>query len=125
MAIGFDIGGSVGYVIPDRQMQVTSTPRVLVARFGDGYEQRLQDGINYLAEEFKITINNRAKAEIDDIIAFFVTKGGVTAFDFTYWDSNGGGNETTIKVVASNWDRVYNNDIGYSCSVTFKRVYEA
>ena len=124
MAIGFDIGGTVGYVIPDRGMQVASKPSVLLATFGDGYEQRVVDGINPLKETFSVTFNNRPIEEIDDIIAFFVSKQGASSFNFTYWDDNGAGGETTIKVVASEWNRTYVAGIGYSCNVTFRRVYE-
>ena len=30
-------------------------------QFGDGYEQRIQDGINNLKQEFSVTFNNRPK----------------------------------------------------------------
>ena len=123
MAIGFNVP-AVGDIIPDRFMLATNTPKVLLASFGDGYEQRLLDGINASTDTFNLTFNNRPKAEIDDIVAFFVSKQAVTSFDFTYWDTNGGGGETTVKVVASTWSIIYNNDIAYSLQATFRRVYE-
>ena len=122
MAIGFQILDA-SVVKPDKFLTKTARPKVLLAAFGDGYEQRLGDGINTLAETYALTFNNRLASEVDDIIALFESKAGVTAFDFTYPDSNGGG-ETTIKVVCDEWSQIYTNDIGYGCSATFRRVYE-
>ena len=45
MAIGFDVGGTLGVVVPDRGLQVQSKPKVLIADYGDGYTQRLANGI--------------------------------------------------------------------------------
>lgn len=123
MAIGFDIGGSVGYVCPDRNTTKNTKPKTLMASFGDGYEQRIVDGINNLRQTFSVAFNNRTKEEIDDIIAFFDSKNGVTAFNYTYPDSNAGG-ETTVKVVCEDYNLNYINSEFYGCTATFRRVYE-
>ena len=68
---------------------------------------------------------NRPKAEIDDIVAFFDNKAGVTAFNYTYPDSNAGGGERTIKVVCETYNQNYSNNDFYSCTAIFRRVYEA
>ncbi len=123
MAIGFqDLTGTNR--VPDRTMSNAIQPRVLKVQFGDGYEQRIQDGINNLRQEFSVTFNNRPKAEIDDIVAFLNNKAGTTAFNFTYPDSNAGGGETTIKVVCQDWSQRYSYDDFYSASMKFRRVYE-
>ena len=123
MAIGFqDLTGTNR--VPDRTMSNAIQPRVLKVQFGDGYEQRIQDGINNLKQEFSVTFNNRPKAEIDDIVAFLNNKAGTTAFNFTYPDSNAGGGETTIKVVCEDWSQRYSYDDFYSASMKFRRVYE-
>ena len=52
MAVG-DIGFIVSSisatvpVVPDRGLSRTSKPKIRSAKFGDGYEQRLADGLNY------------------------------------------------------------------------------
>ena len=48
MAIGFTTSSNFGSraVVPDKGMSAPYKPRVLSAKFGDGYEQRLRDGIN-------------------------------------------------------------------------------
>ena len=123
MAIGFtDLTSTVRK--PDKSMTRSTKPRVHIATFGDGYEQRLADGINTLEETFNISFNTRTKEEIDDIVAFFENKAGVTAFTYTIPDSNNSG-ETAIKVVCSTWNKVWNYGDYYSATATFRRVYEA
>ena len=124
MAIGFDISGSLGVVKPDKSMTRASTPRIFKTDFGDGYEQRLVNGINNLAESYAVTFNNRTKEDIDDITAFFASKGAVTAFTFTIPDSNNSG-ETAVKVECDNWSQIYSYGDFYGCTATFRRVYES
>lgn len=129
MAIGFlipSLGSPEGQITPDKSLAASSTPRVLTAKFGDGYEQRLADGINTLEQQYSITFANRTKQEIDDITAYFASLKGVTAFDYVIADSNVSPvYETTIKVVCQKWNQVYVNNDCYTCTATFKRVYEA
>ena len=100
MAIGFTVPNITDRkVIPDKNMTRSSTPRVLMQSFGDGYEQRLVQGINNITEEYAVSFVNRAKAEADDIMAFFDTNGGATAFDFTIPDTNS--TSTTTSVLAA------------------------
>ena len=58
-----------------------------------------------------------------DIVKFFDTR-VAASFNFTIPDTNNSG-ETTIKVVCNSYNTTYNNDTTYSCSATFRRVYEA
>lgn len=123
MAIGFtDLTSTVRK--PDKSMVRTSTPKLHLVKFGDGYEQRIANGINNLEENYSISFNNRTKAEIDDIIAFFENKAGVTAFTYTVPDTNESGNEVAIKVVCSTWKKTYVYGDYYSATGTFRRVYE-
>lgn len=127
MAIGFTTSATYGSrdIVPDKGLGRQSQPRVRVAKFGDGYEQRIADGINPIQETFNVTFNNRTEAEIDDITGYFASLGGVTAFDFTVPDANGSGGETTIKVVCDSYNQMYAQDGYPSASATFRRVYEA
>lgn len=125
MALGFDVGGTLGVVNPDKGFSVKRTPQVYEVSFGDGYQQRASRGLNPMTEQITVNFANRPKDEIDDIEAFFETKAGITKFNFTYADSNESGNEKTIKVVCSEWNATYSYDDYYSLSATFKRVYEA
>jgi len=123
MAIGFtDLTSTVRK--PDKMMAASSTPKVRVTDFGDGYQQRIAAGINNLEQNYSVGFANRTKEEIDDIVAFFVSKGGVTNFTFTIPDSNNSG-ETAIKVICESWSQAYLTGDYYACSATFKRVYES
>ena len=98
MAIGFADLNSVQRT-PDKTLTRNNKPRVIKVQFGDGYEQRIQEGINNITQQFTVTFSNRPKADIDDIMAFFDNKAGTTAFNFTYPDTNASGSEKTVKVV--------------------------
>jgi phage-related protein len=67
---------------PDRGLKADNKPRVLVARYGDGYEQRVADGINNVPEKWNLTWKNRTSAEANKIVKFLEDQGGVTAFDW-------------------------------------------
>lgn len=127
MAIGFNTTSDHGsrQIVPDKGLSSTETPKVLMASFGDGYEQRIANGINALDQKFSLSFKTRTKEEIDDIIAFFVAQKGVTAFNYVVSDSNVGGSETTYKVVCDNWTKNYAYDNFYSATAKFRRVYEA
>jgi phage-related protein len=123
MALGFLLLDGSTVINPDRNLARETKPRVLYARFGDGYEQRMANGINNLDETYNITFVTRPKAEIDDIAALFDSKKAVTAFNFTIPDSNAGG-EKVIKVVCEDYTIEYNFYDYYSISARFRRVYE-
>jgi len=126
MALGFTTTSTYGsrQIIPDKGMNRQSQSKTFVAQFGDGYEQRIANGINSLMESYAVTFNNRTKEEIDDITGYLGSLQGVTAISFTIPDSNNGG-ETTIKVVCDSFSHTYSYDDFYSASATFRRVYEA
>jgi len=127
MALGFTTSPAFGSrtISPDKGLTRNSTPKVLVAKFGDGYEQRLPNGINSIDETFSATFNNRTKEEIDDITGYLASLKGATSFTYTIPDTNGSGNEISIKVVCENYSQVYNYGDFYSAMATFRRVYEA
>lgn len=137
MAIGFIIPASARTledevivisnttIRPDKNFSSVFKPRVHMVKFGDGYEQRLPDGINSIDQTFSIQFSKRDKDEIDNITAFLESLKGATAFNFTIPDSNSSGNERTIKVVCDNFQQSYDYGNFYSCSTKFRRVYEA
>lgn len=126
MAIGFIYTGTT-YATPDKSMTKSSTPRMRTAKFGDGYEQRIVDGINNLEESYSLSFKTRLKADIDDIVAFLDTKAGVTKFTLTLPDTNNTTRtgERDVKVVSTNYSVTYDYGDFYSLSLTLKRVFEA
>tara|TARA_R100000278_G_scaffold54111_3_gene45150 strand:+ start:152 stop:535 length:384 start_codon:yes stop_codon:yes gene_type:complete len=127
MALGFSTGSSFGSrtIIPDKGMSRSNEPVIFKAEFGDGYQQRIANGINNLKQQFSVSFATREKAEIDDIVGFFESTNGVTAFDFTFADTNASGNEETVKVYVSEFTQNWDYDDFYTLSATFVRVYEA
>ena len=88
MSIGFIVTNIAAKVIPDKTLTMASKPTVSVAKFGDGYQQRIAQGLNSVQESFSIGFVNRPRIEANDIEAFFKANKGVTSFAFTYPDTN-------------------------------------
>lgn len=126
MAIGFIYDGGVSYATPDKALTRSSNPAVLVARFGDGYEQRVADGINTIKETYSLSFNNRTKEFVDDVVNFLDTAGGVSAFTLTIPDSNNTTRtgEKDVIVVCSTYSTMYTYDDFYTITAEFRRVYE-
>ena len=61
----------------------------------------------------------------DDIVDFFASKKGATAFDYTFANTNESGNEETVKVVIEKWNQTWKYDDYYDLKATARRVYEA
>ena len=103
-------------IVADRGLTRNVQHRVLTAKFGDGYEQRVRDGINTKNETFSLSFNNRSSDEVNLIAGFLDYKAGLN-FDFTV------GTET-LKVVCETYDLIYLYDEIYSLQTNFRRVYE-
>lgn len=74
-------------------------PRRKVNQFGDGYQQRIVDGLNPLLRKFSLTFNLRHQQAVS-LDRFFATHGGVKAFYFREKSS-----EQQIKVICSKWSK--------------------
>ena len=123
MTIGLNLPS--GNAVPDKTMSRKSSPTVLLASFGDGYEQRVADGINSIKETYTLSFRNRPKADIDDMVADLDANKGVTALVFTIPDTNAGSGTTTIKVVCVDYSISYDYDEFYSLTINLRRVFEA
>lgn len=67
----------------DRSASESSKPRIRSFSFGDGYEQRIADGINTLGQTFSISFKNRSLTEANAIVDFFESKNAVTPFAYS------------------------------------------
>lgn len=76
--------------VPDYEAPLSEEPRVLRAPFGDGYEQRVGDGINNNPRKWSLTFDCRDEDEGDAILAFLRAHSGVEAFDWTPPTDSGG-----------------------------------
>jgi phage-related protein len=67
----------------DKSSTQSNKPRIRRFSFGDGYEQRIADGINTLGQMFDVRFVNRTEAEMNNLIDFFETKNSVTPFAYS------------------------------------------
>lgn len=112
----FPAAATTAEIVFDRNINRQSENKVLVARFGDGYEQRVGDGINIKQQSFTVSFANRPLSEITVLAAFLDNKAG-DSFDIVV------GGET-IKVATEQYNIQYVQDEIHSLSTTFRRVYE-
>lgn len=127
MTIGIKQNNGNLIATPDKSMTKTAAPRVLQISFGDGYEQRIADGINSINETYSLSFKTRLKEDIDDIVFFLDAQKNVAKFLYTMPDSNNTTRtgEKDVKVVATNYSITYDYEDFYSLTLSLKRVFEA
>jgi len=105
-------------VTPTYGAQKNSAPNVRVARFGDGYEQRITFGINQNPKVWNLTWNV-SETDADTIETFLDARGAVEAFEWTPL-----GESTEYKWVCEEWSKSipYNNRA--TINATFRQVFE-
>lgn len=91
-------------------------PRVRVAAFGDGYQQRVGDGINAAPRSWALVFTQET-ANVDAIEAFLVAAAGVTSFDWTPPSGAAG------KWTCSAWSRTHIANGAQQISATFSEVF--
>ena len=96
-------------ITPDRGLKINSKPRVLVAKYGDGYEQRTSAGINTEEESWDLKWTNRTLNEGNKIVKFFEDQGGVTAFD---WYP--AGYEISSTTTSANTDKLIDTNVYFT-----------
>ena len=121
---GANIPGFSGPVAPDRRFTRNRTPKVRVASFGDGYEQRKPIGINNFTEVYNLTFVNRPQTEMDDLQTFFSSLNGVDLLTYRLKDTNSSPQEQEISVVCDSWSVSNPNENVQSLTCTLRRVYE-
>lgn len=94
-------------------------PRVLRNDFGDGYSQRIGDGLNQINRKVDIKFSVLVKSEADDIESFFEERAGYKPFRWTL-----PGEDTERKWIAPEWQRTYTGRLTYDISVTFEEVFD-
>jgi len=104
--------------IPSTSARRAVAPRVRRVAFGDGYEQRVADGINTRAEEWGLSFVGKTDTEANAIETFLEARGGVESFNWTTPKGE------AIKVVCDRWDRTFSEINMNTISAVFRRVYE-
>jgi phage-related protein len=91
--------------------------RVLVTSYGDGYQQRIGDGINIRKRIWNVTFNGTAEYT-NEIRDFLRTSNGVDSFDWTPPDGEAG------KWICTSWNKTYFSSAVHSIKATFVEVFE-
>lgn len=122
MALGIQINGE--YKTPDKGLSRKLQHKILKQSFGDGYEQRVLDGINSLKETFNVSFKNRTREEITQIAEYLESTKNVIAFPLVVPSATIAGVEESIKVVCEDFSIMYTYDDFYSLQANLRRVYE-
>lgn len=93
-------------------------PKVLKAQFGDGYEQRVGDGINTMPRTWSLAFNNRLAAEITAIDGFLAARKATEAFSWTPPSGAAG------RWVCESWDVQLDQPVYQSLKAVFREVFE-
>lgn len=104
--------------LPDYDAEEDVATAVLTAKFGDGYEQRAQDGINSVKSKWSLTFSLRTKAEVSAIADFLRARAGAISFE---WAPPG---ETLRKFKCTSWRRALRTDSDSRLSCTFEEVFD-
>lgn len=96
---------------------MTMQPSVIQTKFGDGYELRVTQGINFKPRSWAATFS-KGSSEAADILAFLEARAAVEAF---YW-TDPLGNAGTF--VCRQWSVAQSAFGVYSVSATFDQVFE-
>lgn len=113
-------GGPTFYWMPDYGARKKTTSKLREAAFGDGYTQRVGQGLNTQAREWELTFSVRSETEIEAIEAFLNARSDGRAFSWVPPFANSAND--TIRVYHKEYETVA-TDNGLALSVTFYRVY--
>lgn len=69
--------------IPSYNSSTNSQPKIKLIKFGDGYEQRIKDGINNYLLDLDLSFENRNLEEVTAILHFLYTRQAKESFLFT------------------------------------------
>jgi phage-related protein len=99
-------------------MQLLNEPKVKAAKFGDGYEQRVADGINNDLQKWQITFSKRSAADVQEVYDFLKARGGWESFEWTPR-----GEASPRNFVCRKWSRTFDNyDVVQGISFTLEEV---
>ena len=117
MTIVVALSGSSDFAyVPSYSSSVAHQPRARVSQFGDGYEQRVADGINTDLVTWNLSFTNIDSTSADAIEALLSGWGAVTPFT---WTPPG---KSQIICVCSQFSRSYPTANTNTITATFRQV---
>lgn len=91
-------------------------PDIIVIKFGDGYEQRVQKGINNDLRTYSVSFNGR-KEKVKEIEAFFSRHGGHKSFRWIAPDR-----DEEALFVCEKWRPGFVNGLNWQIDTSFREV---
>ena len=105
---------------PDYGISIENNPKINVLKFGDGFEQRLTEGLNQNPRRLSLTFKNITESESDTLINFLNLR--VTNADsFVYTPPN---DVVGNFVIDSNYRKIINYSNRATVTVAFREVFE-
>lgn len=100
-------------------LPIETEPKIKEIKFGDGYSQRIQDGLNHIVSKATLTVrlNKRDKMEIDELESFLLRHGGYKSFEWLQ-----PGKKTPILVVCRKWTST-DNGVYVDYELPFEQVF--
>lgn len=100
-------------------MATETEPKIKEIKFGNGYSQRIQDGINHIAIKATPTVrlSKRDKAAIDELESFLLRHGGYKSFEWIQ-----PGKTTPILVICRKWTST-DNGVYVDYELPFEQVF--
>lgn len=103
---------------PDFGSNADVKTAVTQVKFGDGYEQRIPQGMNAVSEAWALQFNQREESEATAILTFLKARAGVESFAWTTLDGD------DIVVVCRSWSKTKMKGGRQSITATFEQVFE-
>ena len=103
---------------PSYSTSLKQQPKILEAKFGDGYEQATLMGINTNPETWNLKFTDMSNTTVSAIISFFITNDtATTPFDWTNPNSVAG------RYKCKEWTRTYDGFEPNGLTCTFEEVF--
>jgi len=108
---------------PSYNTKVSATPRVKINQFGNGYQQRIQDGLNTNLLDFQLVFENRSENETVSILHFLHQRNGQQSFIYNlptiYAKST---SNLNTRFICPEWISSYASYNNYNIEARFQEV---
>tara|TARA_Y100001951_G_scaffold61015_1_gene48587 strand:- start:443 stop:787 length:345 start_codon:yes stop_codon:yes gene_type:complete len=105
---------------PSFPVRKKSQPNIKTVKFGDGYEHRVNLGLNQNPKEFNLTWKNLSDADSNTVEAFLDAR-AVDGASFTYTPPK---ESSAMQFKCSSWEKNINFPTRATITATFVEVFE-
>jgi phage-related protein len=106
---------------PSYQSSSKIEPRIKKIQFGNGYQQRFSDGINFELKILNLSFDNRSEVEAVSILSFLEQRGAKESFVYNVPTIYSKTNQVS-KFIAPTWEVNYNFYNNYSIKATLEET---